>query len=351
MLFNRNILLSLLFLFLVTNAIASIDVKKIFIIHSYEPSLSNVKDNNRGLFDAFNGKSLYGIKNDLNIKYVYKIFYMDSKRKSDVASLNKNAKLALKKIKKFKPDIIIAVDDDAAITVAKTLKGSGIAIIICDINGDPVEYGLVDSYQRSGSNIVSIIERQNYRELIKFSKAIVKGLKKIIILVDDSSTSKSEIKYFNQVVSNPDVEIKIISTGNWGEWKNIILENQNPQTAVFPLLFYTLKDEEGNVVDQDIVIKWLLNNSKIAELGGTSFQVKDGFLASVSTWSDIQGYLAGILAKKILNGEKTQEMPIIIPEASSIDINVERSKMLNIKIPFDILSSANTYSKAEALYR
>ncbi|HOW16141.1 MAG TPA: ABC transporter substrate binding protein [bacterium] len=351
MLFKRGISILLFFLLFTNEVTASIDVKRIFIIHSYEPSLSNVKDNNRGLFDALNGKDLYGVKNDLKIKYVYKTFYMDSKRKSDTLSLNKNAKLALKKIKKFKPDIIIAVDDNAALTVAKALKGSDIPIIICDINGDPVEYGLVDSYQRSGSNIVAIIERQNYRELIKFSKAIVKGLKKIIVLVDDSNTSKSEIKYFNQIVSKPNLEIKIISTGDWEEWKSIILENQDQKTTFFPLLFYTLKDKEGNVINQDVVIKWLLNNSKIAEFGGTSFQVKDGFLASVSTWSDIQGYLAGIEAKKVLNGERTQDLPVIIPEVSSIDINIERSKMLNIKLPFDILSSANTYSKAEALYR
>lgn len=318
---------------------------KIYVLHSYSEELSGVQENNKGIFSALDGEG--GIKG----RYQTKSFYMDSKRNNSEEYLNAVSSRVLAEIASFKPDVLITVDDTAAVHVGKKLLGSSLPVVMCDINGDPVEDGLVKSYQSPGFNITGVIERQNYAEIYKLARRLTPPVKKICFISDDSEIARIEVREFLRVFRDIAIPAEKYLSNSWEGWKNAILQNQKAGTIIIPFLFYTLKDESGRTMPQDEVIAWLLANSKVPEYGGTSFQVKDGFLASVSTHAGAQGYEAGRLAMRILRGESAAALPIMLPQVGSIDINMERAKMLKVKIPFDLLSSATIYPSAEALKR
>jgi len=318
---------------------------KIYVLHSYSEELSGVLENNKGLFSAFDGEG--GIKG----RYQAKSLYMDSKRNNSEEYLISISSRALAEIAYFKPDVLITVDDAAALHVGKRLLGSPLPVVMCDINGDPVEDGLVKSYQSPGFNITGVIERQNYAAIYKLARRLTPPVKKICFISDDSEIARIEVRDFLRVFRDISIPAEKYLSNSWEGWKTAIMQNQKAGTIIIPFLFYTLKDGSGRTIPQDEVIAWLLANSKVPEYGGTSFQVKDGFLASVSTHNEAQGYEAALLAMRILRGESPADMPIMLPQVGSIDINMERAKMLKVKVPFDLLSSATIYPIAEALKR
>ena len=347
-------LLISLFLVFAGLVFAQTDLKKapaqkkyrIYIVHSYSPELSNVQDNNRGIFSALDGKG--GIKG----QYESKTFYMDSKRNNSKEYLEKTAGQVIKEITEYNPSIVLCIDDDSAAYVAKKLLGQKVPVVLADINGDPLEYGLIKSYDKPGTNITGVIERQNYGEVYRLAIKLTPPVKKMAVILDESIISDLELIELERTFkNNKKVKIKAVKTNSWDTWKKSILQNQEPGTVILPLLFYTLKDNTGKTVSQDEVIEWLLKNSKVPEYGGTSFQVRDGFLASISTWSDSQGHEAAKIAIRILRGESPGRIPVTLPKSGSIDLNLERAKMLKIKVPFDILSNATRYNSMEVYTR
>ncbi len=99
-----------------------------------------------------------------------KIHHMDSKRNRDEAFIIAAAKKARQVIDEFKPDVVIACDDNAAkYLIAPFYKTSDLPIVFCGINRDAKTYGFPTR------NITGMIEVDMIEPLIKQLRQYAKG--------------------------------------------------------------------------------------------------------------------------------------------------------------------------------
>ena len=119
--------------------------KTILILHSYHPEYSWVRDVNEGIKRVLKDQSF------VNIRW----HYMDTKRHPDPSFKTKAGAIARKVIDFVKPDVVLAVDDDAHEYAAQFYKNrSDINIVVAGVNAPFERYG----YDKA-NNVVGILER------------------------------------------------------------------------------------------------------------------------------------------------------------------------------------------------
>lgn len=319
---------------------------KIFIVHSYSPDFEWDMSINEGIFAALDGKGYANEYKPLEkVNYEHKIFYMNTKEHNSEEYLKQTTANVLKQIKAYKPDVVITSDENATLLVGKKLADNGHPVSFCCLNGDPVEYGLVKSMEKPDTYITGVLEHHNFNENIRLARQLKPGAKSFYVVFDDGPSSRGSASLISKQFKDSTAELKGVKLARtFREWKGYILSIQDKADFIFPYLFYSLKYDDGTTVPRDVALKWLIENSRIPEISVASFQVQDGFLASVSMWGASLGYEAAAKAMRILRGERPQDIPVTIPKVGSIDINLARAKMLGIEIPFDLLSYATVHN-------
>ncbi len=122
-----------LFLFLFFGFLIWFNLNKprVLIVHSYATDFSWVRDINTGINRVLKGKPA-----------LVRWYYLDTKRNPDPEYKIRAGAAARKEVLKWKPDIIISIDDNAQDMVAKYFVGSpSINIVFTGINATPQQYG------------------------------------------------------------------------------------------------------------------------------------------------------------------------------------------------------------------
>ncbi len=119
---------------------------RLLILHSYDEGYPWVRDINAGLKRVLNSKEN---------RYFVRWYYLDTKRHPE-AGYKKNAGLVARRmIDDWRPDVIIAMDDDAQEYVAKYYRNKpGISVVFGGVNEEPETY----DYQKA-VNVTGILER------------------------------------------------------------------------------------------------------------------------------------------------------------------------------------------------
>lgn len=187
-------LLSILMIFLFsTNAQASQQKKRVFIVHSYEKNHICGQPQHDGAVKALEEGGWVEEKN-----LIITTYYMDTKRKNNTSGLIKEqGKIALARVKDFKPDILLTLDDNAFRTVALPLAGEPVKIVFSGMNKQPEEYNKIKYYLKDkkepGNNITGVYEKLHVKKAIRVLSNMLE-LQKIRILSDLSPTGKAIAK-------------------------------------------------------------------------------------------------------------------------------------------------------------
>ncbi|NOX33499.1 MAG: hypothetical protein GXP56_07145 [Deltaproteobacteria bacterium] len=343
-------IISALLIFTFNNAFAN-PLKKLFIIHSYEKDHICGQPQHDGAMKAIS-ESGWEVGKNLDVS----VYYMDTKKKNNTPELiEQQAKKAQKKIKKFKPDIILTLDDNAFRTVALPLAGTKTSIVFSGINEQPENYNKIKHFMETrknpGSNITGIYEKLHVREAIKILSNMLE-LKKVLVLNDLSPTGKAisgqvKLELFsdrNKKGLPCEVELKTIKS--WEEYKDIInIINSSPAIDAFYLGVLLLKDAAGNTHTAPDIIKYTIKHAKKPAMGPNYAFIKMGLYGGASVDFFAMGYQAGQKVAAILNGADPGELPIQDARRIALVFNLSRADALGIKIPDDILLAADEVFK------
>lgn len=111
------------------------------------------------------------------------------------------------------------------------------------------------------------------------------------------------------------------------------LRLQNKVDAFFVVNHNTLKDEQGNPVDQLKAGAWYLRNIKKPECSPEKQFVQEGMLLVVDDSGFKQGYEAVRMAHMILREKKEpKDITVIAPTRGAIIVNRQRAQMLGINL-------------------
>ncbi|MBW1740793.1 MAG: hypothetical protein JRJ42_06610 [Deltaproteobacteria bacterium] len=325
-------------------------LKKILIVHSYHQGLGWNEDTERGVVEGLK-MSGYVLDKD----YQMKKFYMDTKiTYVTPQQIKERADKAIKLIEEFKPDLVIVNDDNAlkyvAVTYAMENPQRKLPFLFTGINCDPTIYEPVESLENPGHYITGALERFPYYQSFSLARKIFPD-KKRVFLMGDSSPSADFIvqafkkRYLGTVKDSPLEVVAVVQVKTFKEWKEKIKEYQDKADFLGIITYYQLLDEHDRFVHAWEVLSWTINHNRLPELGFLLFHSEDGFWMSVGVSPLKTGRYVGKIAGDILDGKDPGAIPVVDPRCVDIAFNLERSNMLGIKIPVDILNMATVTYK------
>lgn len=300
--------------------------ESILVIESYHAEYEWDKDFNRGISEVIGDQ--YQIEN----------FYMDTKRLAKTEYQNR-ADAAWEKYKQVKPSLVILADDNALKLLGKRFEKEPTLVVYLGINGNPRNYVSLDS-----KNITGVIERPLLkRSLVILSKILTPNPKKILVLLDNGTTSNVTIesmggkKQFR--LSGIDISVKAI--GSWQEWQNSVLKaKENGYDALIVGLYHTIKDH-GKAVAAEKVITWTSEHTPIPPFGFWSFSIgADKAIGGLVLDGYYQGELAAKIALKGLkDGKFFHTFPKTAEEGELLFSQTQMNKW-NITLPTEIEKKA-----------
>lgn len=307
--------------------IEEVKPKKILFISSYHKSFSWVQSIEAGVKETFKKK---------RIPIIYESFYMDTKRKSKKVEVLESAKNARDLIESWSPDGVIVSDDNAVKYVVSKMLNTKYKFSFCGVNNEPEDYGL------PAFNVTGVLERHRFIDTMKIVRIIAPKVKRIAVLSEKSPSSDLILKQFFKKVDDLPVKVTCVHQSNsFDDWKKVINKYKKNTDAFLIVLYFSIKDNQGNSVDSEKIVKWITDNSNLPEVSFFGFFVKDGGLMSDAVDSYSQGAKAAGKLIKMLKNPDSKPPPIEVTTDGIIYINAQRAKALNLIIPSDLVEGSN----------
>lgn len=320
-------------------ALPEAERQRALVLHSYHPEYVWVQDVNKGILKGLEEERFEAEKN-LKLEY----FYMDTKRKTDEKWKLEVAAKAKAHIAAYKPDVVIAVDDNAQKYVVGDLAKGGPPFVFLGVNADPMNYGYLRSLETPGGQVTGSIERARFEQSFALLQQIVPGVHNLAVICDDGPTGKSVVQRVKEKADALAINIVALKqTGSFSEWKRFVEEVQTQADALLVIVYHTLKDDAGQPVHENDVLSWTVENSKLPDMGFWSWAVEGGLLCSEAISGFQQGHFAATVASYVLMGQSPGEFPVDKPQRGEVCVNLARAKMLGIEIPYELARTATLY--------
>ena len=293
----------------------SYDGKKILFIDSYHEGYAWSDGITSGIQQTLEGT---GVE--------LKIIRMDTKRNGSDDFKKAAALKAKATIEAFKPDVVIASDDNAAkYLIAPYFKGGDLPFVFCGVNWDASGYGFPDK------NVTGMMEVSPTLQLIEYLKPYAKG-DKVGFLGPDILTAKKEAENVKKVFG---LELTEYYSTDYADYKKGFMELQS-QVDILIL------DATGGLYDEkaDENKTFIEANTKIPTGSVYDFMAPYAMF-NFTKVSEEQGVWSAHAALKILDGASPSSIPLVKNQEGKLYVNTRIAKALNTDIAFDVLESAD----------
>ncbi len=295
---------------------------RILILHSYTPDFSWVAEINTGLQRVLKGKP-----------YFLRYHYMDTKRHPEEGFKLKAGLAARRMIDRWKPHVIIAVDDNAQQYVARHYGNRPeIGIVFCGVNAEPGAYG----YDKA-SNITGILERipiGSVREGLQ--AAFYPERKRIFHIADASETSEYISEELGTYNWEPFPFGKSVLCRTFEDWKDAVRDATASSDILLITHYHTLSrsSHDPSIVPPREVIRWTMENTPLPIVGCWAFFVEDGGVLAFALSSFEQGEEAAKMAISIVEKRKQpHEIPAGVSKQLLICARESELIRHHIKLP------------------
>ncbi len=290
------------------------DRAKVLVLHSYTLDYSWSQSINDGIVAT--------LANRENIRVAY--HFMDTKNASENQKLRAQ-KLAHRRVAEFAPDILIALDDDASLLVAKDYVGDGMEIIFAGVNGSVKPYGY-----EGAPNVTGIYERKPVQALVE-----------LIYLINRYQHKPTSVVFVSDKSGSAQHDAERMESANWGEhitytghiavptfaeWKTTIRTLSEDIDYLLIGGYRKLKREDDPSKRQspEEVAHWTVQNSRPLVLGLNTFNSQDGVPMSVGVSGYEQGEVVARMALKLIKtGKRAGEFPFAHPSQYFVSMNAD----------------------------
>lgn len=275
----------------------------------------------------------------------YRTFQMDTKRKSLASEKEASGKQAREVIDSWKPDLVYTSDDDAQNYVTKYYINKDIPFVFSAVNDDPNNYGFTGS-----KNITGVLEIEHFVASVKLLKKIVPRVRKIAVVIDDGPMWIPVVSRMKaQRGQVPEVQIVSWDTiGTFAAYQQKMKEYQSTVDAVALLGIFTFKDQNGQNVPYQEVLKWTATHSRLPDFSFWKDRVTFGTLCAVSVSGYEQGKVAGKIAKGVLiEGKSPGKFPMKPTTKGEPFVSLARARSLGIKVNAQVLLTSKVIETFE----
>lgn len=280
-------------LLIATMVVVNTNRPRIMVLHSYSPKYVWTREVDKGIRRALKGQDWIDVR----------FHYMKTKFHRTKEHFRRAQVRAHGAIAHMKPDILIAIDDNAQRLVAKQYVGrKDIQIIYSGVNGSITPYG----YQ-GAPNVTGIVERKPLVALKEVLPLLINRDAKTIrtvYLAEASHSTQKDAAALDEFDWAPMTYQGAYRVKTFAAWKKVV--EDAPSQADFLLVsgYRALRekaDDPESVVSPKTVMKWTEANSKIPVIGLNQFNAADGAAFAIGVSPYEQGETPVKLALKILN--------------------------------------------------
>ncbi|VAW97756.1 hypothetical protein MNBD_GAMMA23-623 [hydrothermal vent metagenome] len=264
---------------------------------------------------------------------VLKKFFMDTKRNTSVAYAKNKAQQVKQLIAQFKPDVVIATDDNAAKYVVTQYKNADLPFVFAGINWTAAAYGF--PYK----NVTGMVEVGPIIPLLKIIKKTVKNVRSGVYISADVITERKDYVRYRKVYQARGVRLTAKFVKNMHDWE---VAYNHAQKADFIIV----NNYAGiNDWDTERAIKIVTEKSKKFTVSYYKFMMPY-VMFSITKSAKEQGRWAAEVALAVLSGTAVSDIPITINKEWHMFANVKL--LQKAKISLDTNTKRRTSTKWES---
>lgn len=242
-----------------------------------------------------------GVEKTLAGKCELRKFYMDSKRNTSPAFIRARALEAKQLIEEFKPDIVIASDDNASrYLVQPYYKNSDLPIVFNGINWTAEIYGY--PYK----NATGMVEVAPVEEMLDIARRNTALINKVVFISDDVVTEHKDFRHYRNIYEKFGVNVQGVFVKTMAEWEKAFTEAQ--KTSDFIIL-----GNNAAINDWDVkkAVGYVAQEGKRLTMTTYAWMMPYTMLG-VSKLASEQGEWAGEVVLAVLSGINISDIPITV---------------------------------------
>lgn len=294
--------------------------KKIFWVDSYNLDFE--------WSDAI-AKSIHSVLKYTDVEFA--VYHMDTKPCPDEACIQAAAEKARAAIEAFKPDVLIASDDNAQKhLVVPYFKNTDLPVVFCGVNWDASIYGY------PCENVTGMVEVDLVNELVGLFKKYARG-DRIAYLSGDNETEIKNIHYFNKLFFHGQMQAYRVKT--FDEFKETFLRLQQEADMLFVRDYSSIAGWDPTEAEN-----FLAANTRIPT-GSNNAHMAPFVVFAMGKIAEEQGVYAGQTALKILSGAKPSEIPVVENKQVRLIVNLRMARAANIVLPVSVMKTAHVIGK------
>jgi ABC-type uncharacterized transport system substrate-binding protein len=290
--------------------------KKIFYINSYHKGYVPSDEKMMAIQETFAAQT----------NMVLKIFFMDAQRRQDEKSIQAKTKEALKSVRDFNPDVIVASDDDAVkYVIAPYFRKGPIPVVFCGVNWSCHQYGLPTAF------VTGMIEVLPAKEALEILRKIYPEMKKLTVLSGNSSSDRKNIKTLESIFRREELFSETNLVDNFSSWKQFFLAANKTSDVIF-------LPSNGAVAGWNDTEAWEFVFKNIRKPTFTCDESMMRFsVFGMTKVNREQGEWAANTALDILAGKKPIDFPVAVNRQTKGYINPLLAGVIGFKPDADLL--------------
>jgi len=299
---------------------------RILILHSYATNYAWVRDVNVGLKRVLDKKA-----------YSLRWHYMDTKRHPYPEYMHRAGATAQSIIEQWKPNVVIAIDDDAQKLAAQYfINDPFIKIVYAGVGSKPEDY-----HYDKARNVTGILERMPLDSIKEFllnihSNSGHQNPPRVIHITDISSAGAGNRKSLLEYDFKPIQLIESIEAFTFDDWKVAVKNAEGRADFLMFTNYHTIRcsKEDERIVPPKEVIQWTEANTPLLTFNAWGFFVMDGGMMSIGVSPYEQGEVAGKMAIDIIDNKKDPfNIPVQKTQQFIVYLRPSRLKEKGIKLP------------------
>ena len=294
---------------------ADLSGKKVLFIDSYHQGYEWSDGITRGVEQTLAGTGV-----------TLKVHRMDTKRNKSEEFKQQAAAEAKALIESFRPDVVIAADDNASkYLIQPSYKNADLPFVFCGVNWDAGVYGY------PYSNVTGMVEVAGAKELVELLGEFAGG-GRVGLLADDTLSSHKDAENYQSKLG---LDLTPVFVSSLAEWKAKFTEMQGQ----FDILIV------GNVAgisdfDPAAAEAHVLANARIPS-GAVQSDLMNYVMVGYTKVAEEQGAWAADAAVRILEGASPDSIAIVKNQEGNMIINTRVAAAAGVDVPYSLIEVAS----------
>lgn len=297
---------------------------KVLVLHSYGPEYAWTRDVDVGLRRGFGDQQ----------RFTLRWHYMDLKRHPWPSSRERAGVQARRVIDEWKPDLVVAIDDDAQEYAAKFYANRpGIRIVFAGLNGDIEPYG----YDKA-ANATGILERvplQAVKDAVQLGVPVAGRAPRVIEISDDSDNVRRDQRSMRSFRWDPVGHCGVRLVGTFEAWQEAVRAAEGCADVILTNNYRQLRRSAADtrLVPPAEVVAWTVAHSRVPVIGLNGFFVEDGGMLAIAKSAFEQGELAARTAVAVLDGKPPSAIPVQVPHQFVVLMRPDLMAQARFRLP------------------